>query len=385
MAQIINEYPGIGSILGQGLGTGLGQGLQQIAELKANRLLSRHQQRETAQGLQSLGFSPEEAAQVSLLPKELQGFVLKNYLSAAENAGLMQALGSLGGGEQPPESLQQQATPAPLQRFTAPSKRPLTMQEAAQGIMDPPASRPADVMTQQKPLKKEESKQSLSDLLQRPRLTPEQRLKVESLKQQRDIAQQRLSAREQEEVNKETKPFYDIVQKQAKAAKDANIRLDKMEDLIKKERLTSPIWGAALKTLSNGIFGFGIDLSSLMNADSQEFEKLSNDFIKDAKEFFPGRVTDLDLKAFLKTIPTLSQTRAGKLRIIKNLREFNAIKLAQKEASDKILKQTGGKRPRNFEQLVEELANPQIDTIKKEFANLTVPVDQKYFKELFNG
>lgn len=411
MAQILQDNPGIGALLGTGIGQGLSQGLQQLAQIKTNQMLNRHQQRQTSRGLQALGFSPQDSEQISSLPQELQGLVLKNYLQASQVAGLEEALRGTqvnpqGISGSPELDQLVMAESAPQQQLPPAQRVAQMLGVQLPGILDKqlPSDKPfRDILAQQTQLKAQPQGQvrqpiqeqqqapqqakpnSLAEVLLRPRLTPEHRLKVEALKQQKDIAQQRLSAKEQEEVNKETKPFYDTVQKQARVAKDANARLDKFEDLIKRENLTSPVFAAFLKTLSNGIFGFGIDLSALMNADSQEFEKLSNDFIKDAKEFFPGRVTDVDLKAFLKTIPTLSQTRAGKLRVIKNMREFNAIKLAQKEASDKILKQTGGRRPRNFEQLVEELSAPEIDKIKKEFSNMAVPVDQRYFREFFNG
>ena len=373
MAQIINEYPGLGALLGQGLGQGLGNSLQRVAEIKSNRLLARNQQRETARGLQSIGFSPEEASQIALLPQELQGFVLKNYLSAAENAGLAQALGGLS--EQPAPEIQQQPTVAPLQRFAQQQRAPLSMQEAAQQLLGAQIPVAQQESAQQAPSRKapEEAPraQGLADILKRPRLTPEHRLKVEALKQQRELAQQKLSAREQEEVNKETKPVYDAIQKEAKSAKDNIKRLDRMEDLIKTGKLDSPGFASTLKTIGHGIFGFGIDLSHSLSPESQEFEKLSNDFIKNAKDYFGSRLTDADLNAFLKTIPTLSLTNDGKFRVIRNLREFAEAALLKKQASDQILKAHGGRRPRDYEQEVEELVGPQLDALAKRFKEKT--------------
>lgn len=403
MPQIINENPGIGALLGTGLGQGISSGLQQLAQLKTGQLLSRHQQRQTASGLSALGFSPEEANQISVLPQELQGLVIKNYLSAAQNSGLDQALQAI---QVNPESQQASSQPQAMQQGTRlPQQqgigallglqgqpgilnRQLPTEQAFAKIMGSQQEAERPIATGANISQRAESgapRNRLAELLTNPRLTPEHRLRVEALKQQKDLAEKRLTSRQQELINKETKPFYDEIQKRAKAAEGSDIRLDKMEALVDKGNLTSPVWGSFLRTLSNGIFGFGIDLTSLLNADSQEFEKLSNDFIKDAKEFFPGRVTDLDLKSFFKTIPTLSQTRAGKKRIIKNMRMFNAISKAQRSAGNAIIKENGGKRPEGFEQLVDEFSAPQIDKIKKEFADMAVPVDQRYFRELFNG
>lgn len=398
MPQILPTSPGIGALLGQGLGQGISSGLDQIAQIKTNRLLQRHQQKETAQGLQAIGFSPQEAHQVAMLPKDLQGFVVKNYLAAAENAGLMHALAGLSG-EQKPSSPAQQVNQGPqedqlsqmLRQATEPQqqqqkaslppyKRPLTMQEVAQQLLGGATQQvPEDQKVSEEkapprspPLpgnKPEEKRNQLSELLKNPRLTPEHRLKVEALKQQRELAEKNLSAKAQEEVNKETKPVYDQIQKEARVAKENDMRLDRMEQLINNGNLSSPTWSALIKAIGHGIFGFGIDLSAALTADSQEFDKLATDFLKGAKDTFGGRVTNDEVKAFLKTFPSLTQSKEGKKRVIRDLRIFNKGKKARKEASDAILKENGGERPGDYEQLVDDRTNDILDELAQQFKN----------------
>lgn len=173
---------------------------------------------------------------------------------------------------------------------------------------------------------------------------------------------------EQKASEKETLPYYKDIIKQAHAAKNNDKRLDRMEQLIKTSKLSNPTFASALKTLSKGIFGFGIDLSSLMNPESQEFEKLSNDFIREAKEIFGGgRLTDADLNAFLKIIPTLSLSNEGKLRVMENMRQVNEAAKIKENALKEIIKANGGKRPRNLELMVDEITQPQIDALADQF------------------
>jgi hypothetical protein len=140
-----------------------------------------------------------------------------------------------------------------------------------------------------------------------------------------------------------------------------------MEELAKRGNLTYPLFASALETLSNGIFGFGIDMTALLHQDSQEFRKLSNDFLKDAKDTFGSRLTNYDVKTFLSTVPTLSQSHLGKLRVINNLRSFNEAALLRKKAMDQIIKENGGRRPANLDTLIEERISPKLDELAAKF------------------
>jgi hypothetical protein len=392
MAQIINDNPGIGALLGTGLGQGISSGLQQIAQLKTNQMLQKHQQREAARGLQSLGFSPQEATQFSLLPQELQGLVIKNYLQGAENAGLGQALGGVQVSQNPqseesgmqelltlasqPQLPKQQglmerlgiAQPGVLNKKLPTEKvigDLLAQQSASQQQVMPAAKKNAAPREEARP--QQEERNSLADILRRPRLTPEHRLKIEALRQQRDIAEKKLDAKRQEVVDSETKPVYDQIQKEYKASKDSSKRLDRMEALIKTGKLDDPRTASYIKAITHGIFGVGLDVTHLLEPESQEFEKLSADFVKNAKDYFGNRLTDADLNAFLKTIPSLLQTDEGKMRVIRNLRNFNNAALIKKRASDRILEANGGRRPRNYEQLIEKMTEADLDRLAERF------------------
>ncbi len=372
MPQIINDNPSIGALLGQGVGQGLSTGLQQLAQLKIQHLLEQKRKNETTRGLEALGFATPEAQQIALLPKELQSLVLKNYLSAAENAGVTQGLQALQGGQTPSQedilkSVLQLETPTPSPDISA---RPyikkglgISPEDIMANLMNKEISQteaPAKKRVQEEG--KISSKEQLVNLLRSPRTTPEQKIKLESLRQQRELAEKKISAKEQEIIDKETLPLYKDIQSKYKAAKEGNMRLDRMEEIIKGGNLTNKGVVSVIKAASPFI-----DLSGLLSADTQEFEKLSNDFIKNAKEYFGNRLTDQDLKAFLKTIPTATQSEDGIKRVIRNLRTMNDAALIYKKASDEILKRNNSRRPRNYEQLVEELSEKKLDSLADKF------------------
>lgn len=181
----------------------------------------------------------------------------------------------------------------------------------------------------------------------------------------------KLSEKQQLAADKETKPYFDDISKASKAAKEGNIRLDRMIELIREGNLNWPSTASFLDTLDRGIplFGshIGIDLHFLENQPTHEFRKLSSDFVKNAKDVFGGRVTNLDLESYLKTIPNVSQSDQGKIAVIRNMRLLNAGALVRKKAMDEIISENDGQRPSNLEALVEERASDQLDTLAERF------------------
>src|SRR4029077_7950413 len=103
--------------------------------------------------------------------------------------------------------------------------------------------------------------------------------------------------------------------------------------------------------------------------NTEEFEKLSSDFIRDAKNIFGSRVTDQDLKAFFKTIPTLANTDQGKTAIIRNMKLFNKAIETKYEVLKDILQENKSKRPTNLKILVEERAKPKLNKLAKQFTS----------------
>ncbi len=365
MAQIINRGPGLGGYFGSGFNQGVSRGLEQLAQQKLKNLSLRQQEAQsTAIGdfLDALaGRQPEEQNEFEAPPQVTQQAPQQQQRPQVPFQDALKQLGArntpLSGAEGLLQALQQVIRPPQQQ----------TQQAAPQQIEQPEVKTPATNKSQALPQKKLSREESLQKKLNNPLITPEQRIKLESLQQQKEFHKEKLHSKEQSDIDKETKPFYDDIRKHAKAAKEGNIRLDRMDELIKEGNLSNPAFSSLLDSLSKGIFGFGIDLHYLESPDSQEFRKLSADFIKNAKDYFGSRLTDADLKSFLTTIPSLMQTDEGKLRVINNLRKFNEISLIRKRAADEIINANGGRRPRNLDQLVDDIADPLIDDIAQKF------------------
>ncbi len=112
--------------------------------------------------------------------------------------------------------------------------------------------------------------------------------------------------------------------------------------------------------------------------ETQEFEKLSAEFIKGAKGIFGSRITDQDLQAFLKMVPTLSNTPDGKMAILRNLQLVNQASIVEGQIRDQIVRRNGGSIPYNIDKMVNDIAEPMIDKMADQWRKETDAILEKY-------
>ncbi len=106
---------------------------------------------------------------------------------------------------------------------------------------------------------------------------------------------------------------------------------------------------------------------TFISPNTEEFEKLSNDFVREAKSIFGSRITDQDLQTFMSLVPTLSQTDNGKRAIIKNMRNFLKANQVKAKNMKRVIHANGGHRPYDLPLMVEELSKPELDKLAKQF------------------
>lgn len=367
--QILPKQQSLGEVLGTGLGSGISSGIQNLLQQKMQKM----QQSQSSKALQALGFSPEESMSLSSLDPAIQKEIVKQKLAAPSQEAFAQSLSELLGGEKSPENVSSAEQPQSSSEFQTKFQEAVTRKnpEEVLKLLSPEqqqkllsAKTPEEVQEALSFIKEQKPIVSAQPTLKpKPRLNEQQATTLAKL----GLQKQALSSKEQTEINKETKPVYDEIIKGAKSADDNDKRLDRISELIEKGDLGSPVKNSIIKTLSNGLFGFGVDLGFLMTADAQELDKLSSDFIKGAKDVFGSRVTDQDLKAYMKTIPNLMQSGAGMKRLINSLKSFNQANRIRKKYLIEIIKENKGKRPQHLDELVDERAKPELDVLSKKF------------------
>lgn len=151
------------------------------------------------------------------------------------------------------------------------------------------------------------------------------------------------------------------IEKNYSVARAEDVRLDRMKELSDKGGVSTP---AMVKTLDT----LGLPIGILANPDTEEYRKLETDFIREARDIFPGgRITNYEIQSYLKTIPGLMNSPEGRDVIIRNRKLLNEAKKVRYDEYKKILKETGGKKPANMGILLEERTADKIIDIEDRF------------------
>lgn len=419
MADLFDNSAAIGNALGRGVGSFLGDRLDELAQHRTAQLHQRQkqaQQHQTSSLLQNLGFAPEEAAFVSTLPDKYQADFVSAYLSnlPAQSQQSSQESSPL---QVPQDNVAQRLSTLGVQ---SPSERQ-EAQNVSKILSDPVMAQLFKQSADKVPLTVEPplAKNKNQPVSEAPKPTVKRPTLADALSQRQDLNKQQSKQQldEEKRIQKETLPYYNEVLKADRSAYDSEKRLKRMTTLIEKgslpistfyklfknlEEHVSPTTGAAVGAGIGGLAGSaatlpaggvgGIAISpigaavggaigglvqpvaSLLRSaqqftspDTDEFEKLSNDFVRDAKGIFGSRITDADLKVFLSMVPTLAQTDNGKKAIIRNMDNFLKGVHVKAEVMKDIVKENNGKRPANLEILVEERARPQLEKLSNDF------------------
>ena len=104
-----------------------------------------------------------------------------------------------------------------------------------------------------------------------------------------------------------------------------------------------------------------------MSAESQEFKKIQQSFLKEAKQYFGGRVSNYEVEQFLQTIPSLSQSPEGRQRVIAGLKRLSNGANEYYKAYEEVLKENGGVPPYDVEEQIERKADKRLDAISHQF------------------
>ncbi len=370
--------------LGSQLGSGIGEGLQQLAQNKLNKKLRQQEEERAAEVFIRAGLDREDALAIAKQPAEFQRMAFQKLEGlqfggrpqqqqqqiqpqpmAQEQANPMQSMSGLG------EPQIQQPTQQPVAAPKVMSQSP---------VASPLVEEPMNKVEKVSEIEQESAPKMVGKIFKIGKPTGEAAAKKQ---------EQALEHKDQAAINKEVHPYVVSVQDKAKAAKENNLRLARMEKLIDNGKLNNPTFASILQTLKNGtggslLFGhIGVDLENLLSADSQEFNKLSQDFVKNAKEIFGSRLTDTDLKTFMRTVPTLSQSDAGKRAVIKNLKLMNEADEVRNKAARELLKEYGSNLPLDFQSEVEDRAKQELDKIAEKFNENTEKKTKK--KGIFGG
>lgn len=364
--QVINDpYRSRSASFGAGMGRSLGDLLQGLAHQQLQEYSQRKQAMNMAQGFSAMGVPEDVSRSVAYLPPKIQELFLNQYFGSQASVPGQELAGE--DYEQQPEAdlLQQQMQG--IQPTGYATGRPVSQEDLGSMLsaMSPDTQRSLAQATGAPAMQQQVAGEEIAPIEPKPYRQPPQHLRKKSFKELLSVS--RTSPQNQKDIDKSTKPSYDKILLDAKEAQMNDMRLNRMEQLNKTGKMTHPVWASLLGTLKHGIWGAGIDLGFLQSADSQEFNKLSKDFLRNAKSIFGARVTEGEIRMFLETIPTLSQTKEGRKRVIRNMKMMNESAKLRKNAMTEVIEANRGERPKNMELLIEKKIGKKLESISKAF------------------
>jgi len=328
----------------QQYGKGLEEGLSSLLSGLAGSKIQQLQQRQQAKQFQSVlsGLSPDKAHALAALPPELQQLAFKDLLAQPGQQAYAQALAQLGG----------QQAPQQQQQALQPNISPMESLQLLQGNVP-------QQMFQQKPQQQFGADQQQEQAL--PRLNEKQATEIAKLRRE----EHKQTQKEKQEAFKFNKEFIKEVTEKAKSSRQAINDLDRMEELQNEGKLDTPGYVDLLKKV-------GLDIPNLMNEGSEEFNKIAQNFLRNAKQYYGGRVSNFEVEQFLKTIPSLSQSPEGRKRVIANLKNISRAELEYNKAVRDIIKENRGAPPYDLQLQVDERVEKQskrlADLFKKDLA-----------------
>lgn len=353
--QILPRTPGFSDTFGQGLG----QSLSQLAQDRYGEL----QKGKITRQLEAMGVPGADAQFIAGLPQKFQlqalsmlnlggdqqqeqGNPLQQMMSQLapqeqQQNQQMGGMGNLGGLQNLPisellsqlQGRQGQANPI-IQQLQQPQQQPVEQQQMA------PQQEEVQISTQSK----KPYKSSLIGGLDRA-----ERRHKETLGQEEEAAKFKYSKDDIREIIKDKE-----------AAKSALIDLNRFQELEDTGKLDTPGYVEFLNRS-------GLDIPALMNPESQEFQKIANNFVKDAKNYFGGRVSNFEVEQFLKTIPSLSQSPEGRKRVIANLKYLNQAKVEYYNGLREVLDENRGIPPYDLLLKVSDKIEKKQDALSKKF------------------
>ena len=409
---------GIGEILGQALSDVAGQFAQHKSTVKA---------------LKGLGFSDTQARAYSHLGPQAQQQALhaKHQQEAQEREASMtqQLLNRGAGGVQPamnasaqgqPQSAPYQGIPKPqlpheqqqaaIQQATSIAQNPnfrklneqqqqaqaLQQQQLAKGTAAPQGGpltgeQQAILQAQAQEAQKEPTpKERLEDVMARRRalvsapISPTQKKEVHKILQDEEdnIREEIKETREnQDKIDKETAESYQKIKDKYKAAKESTNRINRILELQRAGNLPPKYLVEIEHGLDGAPFGIGKLWSALIRStyhpDAEELDKLSKDYLKGAKAFFGSRMTEQEAFAILQTVPSLMQTPVGRQRVARNMRIMDDIAKLEYQTARQVIAENGGRRPRDFEEQIEDRTKAQVDELYEKFRTGWYPEEFK--------
>lgn len=359
----------------QGMGASVGSGLGALAKQK-------YDENVVEQGLSSLGFNPEEAKNLSRMdPRLLQTVVKERLALPRKEMEAMAYLSPFLGNIQAPQQQFMSGRSAFMPGegpgdVTGLAIKPEGKPEKTFSFAEQPKQQGLQAL--QQPIQKAES--GLQRLTEQSMTQPERQLTPEMLTYLKhnpqaakelssrwaaeDLAMKQMASREkiaqrriegaekrqeagfkreeQKEWDKEGREYVGDVNRSAEAANEEQAALGLIKDITEKKGEGFRLVNTVVDRLKEGIHVGPIqipliDLTFLKTPGAQLIDKAAMSLQRHMKDIYGARVTNMDVQNFMASIPTLSNSRNGRLQLVEMWLAANALKQQRANVAKQII------------------------------------------------
>lgn len=142
--------------------------------------------------------------------------------------------------------------------------------------------------------------------------------------------------------------------------------LGQMEQLANKGTLTTPVMASLVE-------GLGLPIGVLSNPDTEQFDKLSQELVKNIQGTYGNRILKVEVDNFMKSIPTLLNSEEGKKRLIEQWKILNEGKKAYYDAYRDIIRENPKRLPKDYKLQVYDRADAKLDELSQRFLEIGSP------------
>jgi len=168
------------------------------------------------------------------------------------------------------------------------------------------------------------------------------------------------------ELYKQNSADYKEIVQTGESAEKELLRYEQLQQLNESKKLPE-----GLERLNINWTTGDIRIPALANEETQQFVKTINDFTTLAKDSYGARVTNFELGAFMKRLPTLANTEAGRRLILEQVQAMKKLDKLKADSLKKVYDHYGlqGIDYQNADRIAKDLRKDEEAQLKKEVLN----------------
>jgi len=170
--------------------------------------------------------------------------------------------------------------------------------------------------------------------------------KILSSEEKRKMEERKLSSKDRTEAYKLTAPFRAEITKQAENADHLVKTMKEQKKLIESGKMDPALYVSIVDRF--------LPYSSLKSPETQAYQALEKEYLKDLKSIFGGRITDREMSTFLQSIPRAENSPEAQKMIMARLDAYYKAKQLKYKVMRQIVKDNNGIPPLDLQEQVQD-------------------------------